>query len=121
MEGRGDPNKETSERKEGDLVICKSIKLREREGECTGEDGGRRLRGGGEKRRRRDGESREEREREREGKEREKVQERKKEERERRRSGTVWGEGSTVSYDLFGFSGNLSSPSPFWTLHARHA
>lgn len=65
MEGRGDPNKETSERKEGDLVICKSIKLREREGECTGEDGGRRLRGGGEKRRRRDGESREERERER--------------------------------------------------------
>lgn len=80
----------------------------------------KKVRGGGEKRRRRDGESREERERE--GKEREKVQERKKEEREReRRSGTVWGEGSTVSYGLFGFSGNLSSPSPYWTLHARHA
>ena len=37
MEGRGDPNKETSERKEGDLIICKSIKLREGERESVQE------------------------------------------------------------------------------------
>lgn len=82
MEGRGDPNKETSERKEGDLVICKSIKLREREGECTGEDGGRRL----EEEERREEEEMEnhgKREREKERKGKKSRRERKKRERER--------------------------------------
>ena len=84
MEGRGDPNKETSERKEGDLIICKSIRLSEREGGRVYRRGWRKKdRGGGEKRRRRDGESREEREREREGKEGKKSRrERKKRQRE---------------------------------------
>ena len=71
----------------------------------------KKVRGGGEKRRRRDGESREERERE--GKEREKVQERKKEEREREkvRNG-LGGRGVPYFYSQLGLAVIYSSPWP---------